>query len=96
MSGREAPGYMTGFFKPISFVCVSGGIVCFTMDAAQFDDAHNSYRLKCEELVAKGKWKLVSQGITSQYFEPENDSNHNFGETLPDDIYVLVFVVIDN
>ena len=66
------------------------------MDAAQFDDAQNSYRLKCEELVAKGKWKLVSQGITSQYYEPENDSNHNFSETLPEDIYVLEFVVIDN
>ena len=77
-------------------MCVSGGIVCFTMDAAQFDDTQNSYRLKCEELVAKGKWKLVSQGITSQYGEPQNDSNHNFGKTLPDDIYVLVFVVIDN
>jgi len=77
-------------------VCVSGGIVCFTINAAQFDDVHNSYRLKCEELVAKGKWKLVSQGITSQYYESENDSNQNFGETLTDDIYVLVFVVIDN
>ena len=77
-------------------MCLSGGIVCFTINAAQFDDVHNSYRLKCEELVAKGKWKLVSQGITSQYYESENDSNQNFGETLTDDIYVLVFVVIDN
>ena len=77
-------------------MCVSGGIVCFTMDAAQFDDVHNSYRLKCEELVAKEKWKLISQGITSQYYETENDNNQNFGKTLPDDIYVLVFVVIDN
>lgn len=77
-------------------MCISGGIVCFTINAAQFDDVHNSYRLKCEELVAKGKWKLVSQGITSQYYESENDSNQNFGETLTDDIYVLVFVVIDN
>lgn len=77
-------------------MCISGGIVCFTINAAQFDDVHNSYRLKCEELVAKGKWKLVSQGITSQYYESENDGNQNFGETLTDDIYVLVFVVIDN
>lgn len=77
-------------------MCISGGIVCFTINAAQFDDVHNSYRLKCEELVAKGKWKLVSQGITSQYYESENDSNQSFGETLTDDIYVLVFVVIDN
>lgn len=77
-------------------MCVSGGIVCFTINAAQFDDVHNSYRLKCEELVAKGKWKLVSQGITSQYHESENDNNQNFGETLTDDIYVLVFVVIEN
>lgn len=77
-------------------MCLSGGIVCFTINAAQFDDVHNSYRLKCEELVAKGKWKLVSQGITSQYYESENDSNQSFGETLTDDIYVLVFVVIDN
>ena len=77
-------------------MCVSGGIVCFTMDAAQFDDVHNSYRLKCEELVAKGKWKLISQGITSQYYETGNDNNQNFGKALPDDIYVLVFVVIDN
>lgn len=77
-------------------MCISGGIVCFTINAAQFDDVHNSYRLKCEEFVAKGKWKLVSQGITSQYYESENDSNQSFGETLTDDIYVLVFVVIDN
>ena len=34
-------------------MCISGGIVCFTINAAQFDDVHNSYRLKCEELVAK-------------------------------------------
>ncbi|XP_078376116.1 malonyl-[acyl-carrier protein] O-methyltransferase-like isoform X2 [Oculina patagonica] len=73
-----------------------GGIVCFTMNAAQFDSAHNIYRLKCEELVTKRKWKLISQGITSQYYEPEKDNNNRYDETLPADSYVLVFMVIDN
>lgn len=66
------------------------------MNAAQFDSAHNIYRLKCEELVTKGKWKLISQGITSQYYEPEKDNNNKYDETLPADSYVLVFMVIDN
>ena len=66
------------------------------MNAVQFDGAHDSYRLKCEELAAKGKWKLISQGITSQYYEPEQDNNHKYDETLPADSYVLVFMVIDN
>lgn len=66
------------------------------MNAAQFDSAHNSYRLKCEELVTNGKWKLTSQGVTSQYLEPAKDSNNKYDETLSADSYVLVFVVIDN
>lgn len=66
------------------------------MNAAQFDSDHNSYRLKCEEFVTKGKWKLISQGITSQYYEPEKDNNNQYDETIPADSYVLVFVVIDN
>lgn len=71
-----------------------GGIVCFTMNAAQFDSAHNSYRLKCEKLVISGKWKLISQGITTHQEDKEN--NNKYDEKLSGDCYVLVFMVIDN
>lgn len=74
-----------------------GGIVCFTMNAVQFDNAHNSFRLKCEDFISKRKWKLISQGITSQPQDPEKDNNnHQYGERNSTDSYVLVFVVIDN
>ena len=66
------------------------------MNAAQFDSAHNSYRLKCEEFIAKRKWKLISQGIASQYHETDKDNNLKYDETDSSDSYVLVFVVIDN
>ena len=69
-----------------------GGIVCFTMNAAQFDSAHNSYRLKCEQLVNNGKWKPISQGITCHELEGRKDNNNKYDE----DCYVLVFMVIDN
>lgn len=68
-----------------------GGIVCFTMNTAQFDSAHDSYRLKCEELITNGKWKLISKGIISHEGE-----NNKYDENLAGDCYVLVFMVIDN
>lgn len=71
-----------------------GGIVCFTMDATQFDSANNSYRLKCDELIVSGKWKLISQGITTNQEDKENNSTYD--TKLPEDCYVLVFMVIDN
>lgn len=64
------------------------------MNASQFDSAHNSYRLKCEELITSGKWKLISQGITSH--EAEKENYNKYDERLPGDSYVLVFVVIDH
>lgn len=74
-----------------------GGIVCFTMNAALFDSAHNSFRLKCEDFISKRKWKLISQGITSQPQDSEKDNNnHQRAERNSSDSYVLVFVVIDN
>ena len=63
------------------------------MNTAQFDSAHNSYRLKCEELIASGKWKLISKGIVSHEGEKENNK---YEENLSGDCYVLVFMVIDN
>lgn len=81
----------------LSTASVSGGIVCFTMNAAQFDSAHNSFRLKCEDFISKRKWKLISQGITSQPQDSEKDNNnHQCAERNSSDSYVLVFVVIDN
>jgi len=64
------------------------------MNSAQFDSADNRYRLKCEEMISSGKWKLISQGITSH--EAEKDNNNRHYENLPGDSYVLVFMVIDN
>lgn len=72
-----------------------GGIVCFTINAAQFDSAHNSYKLKCEELITSEKWKLISQGITSLEARKDNN-NTECDEHLPGDSYVLIFMVIDN
>ena len=72
----------------------SGGIVCFTMNAAQFDLPHDSFRLKCEELITSGKWKIMSQGITSLDTGEENDNKYD--ESVSSESYVLVFMVIDN
>lgn len=71
-----------------------GGIVCFTMNAAQFDLPHDSFRLKCEELITSGKWKIMSQGITSLDTGEENVNKYD--ESLSSESYVLVFMVIDN
>lgn len=64
------------------------------MNSAQFDSADNRYRLKSEEMISNGKWKLISQGITSH--EAEKDNNNRHDENLPGESYVLVFMVIDN
>ena len=79
------------------FVCLfvfPGGIVCFTMNAAQFDLPQDSFRLKCEELITSGKWKIMSQGITSLDTGKENDNKYD--ESLSRESYVLIFMVIDN
>lgn len=64
------------------------------MNAAQFDLPHDSFRLKCEELITGGKWKIMSQGITSLDTGKENDNNYD--ESPSRESYVLVFMVIDN
>lgn len=64
------------------------------MNAAQFDLPHDSYRLKCEELITSGKWKIMSQGMTSLDTGKENDNKYD--ESLSSESYVLVFMVIDN
>ena len=82
------------FFVVVCLFVFSGGIVCFTMNTAQFDLPHDSFRLKCEELITSGKWKIMSQGITSLDTGEENDNKYD--ESLSSESYVLVFMVIDN
>ena len=82
------------FFVVVCLFVFSGGIVCFTMNAAQFDLPHDSFRLKCEELITSGKWKIMSQGITSLDTGKENDNKYD--ESPSRESYVLVFMVIDN
>lgn len=89
----SAPSMCKIVFRCCLFV-FSGGIVCFTMNAAQFDLPHDSFRLKCEELITSGKWKIMSQGITSLDTGKENDNKYD--ESPSRESYVLVFMVIDN
>ena len=69
--------------------------MCFTMNAKQFDSAQNGFRLKCEELVANGNWKLLSQGNTSCW-DRHQDNNDRHDAPIPGDSYVFVFMVVDN
>ena len=71
------------------FVCLSGGILCFTCRKDAYDSKEYGYKVKFEELEKNKRWQLISNTLTDYYVHAEAEQ---FSHSK---CHMLVYRVLD-